>query len=148
MSQGTIRVAPDNVAGKAVDTSEIQLPDGTPVQRQRVAIGDPSSSGLLAQVTSQPTAGVEPGMVVREADPSVRDLLEILVELQHAILGRLPTCDPYGRMRANVETSSSAGRYPMVYNSDMGGGYYHSSQSPFQLSAAAAGSLYQQIIVS
>lgn len=148
MSQGSIRVAPDNVAGKAVDTSELLLPDGTQVQRQRVAIGDPHDAALLAGVTDRPTAGTETGMVVREADPSARDLLEALLAVQEMMLGRLPMPDAFGRMRATIDTASSAGRYPMVYNADGGGSFYQSSLTPFHLSASASAGLYQQLIVS
>lgn len=148
MAEGIIKVAPDNAAGKAVDTSELLRADSSTVQRQRVAIGDPGSAELLASVQLEQTTGAEPGLVVREADPTVRDLLEILLAMHQQLISRAPLPDSTGRIRTIIETASTSGRYPIVYPSDGGSGIYQAALTPFHLSASAAGGLYQQITVS
>jgi hypothetical protein len=148
MAEGIIKVAPDNAAGKAVDTSELLRADSAIVQRQRVAIGDPGSADRLAPVQQQATTGAEPGLVVREADPTVRELLEILLVMHQQLISRSPLPDGTGRIRTVIEAASTAGRYPIVYPSDIWGGAYQATLTPFHLSASAAGGLYQQIIVS
>ena len=148
MAEGIIKVAPDNAAGKSVDTSELLRADNSTVQRQRIAIGDPWFAERMAPVQSTQTTGSEPGLAVREVDPTVRELLEILLSMHQQLISRTPLPDGTGRIRTIIETSSTSGRYPMVYPSDGGGGAYQSSLTPFHLSASAAGSLYQQITVS
>ena len=148
MAEGVIKVAPDNVAGKSVDTSELLRADGSIVQRQCITIGDPGSAERLAPVQSEQTTGDELGLVVREADPTVRELLEILLAMHQQLISRAPLPDGTGRIRTIIETASTSGRYPIVYPSDGGSGIYQAALTPFHLSASAAGGLYQQITVS
>lgn len=48
MADGTVQVFSDDPTAKKVDTTELTRADGTVVERQRVVIGDPSTSNFSA----------------------------------------------------------------------------------------------------
>lgn len=50
-ADGKVTVPPDS-SGKNIDTTELTRADGTVVERQRVVLGDPALSELVANVTS------------------------------------------------------------------------------------------------
>lgn len=63
MSDSDVQIAPDG-SGKLIDTSSLSTGAGT-VQRQRVALGDPSTGAALAAVKNSSAGGSDYGLVTR-----------------------------------------------------------------------------------